>query len=150
MTPPRPIPSAVYERDLFLRKLGELGLDTEFARQVLDALGEKFTFDNLRTAVDLLKIGHSDPEAPVIGEKMVLLARSNYEVAFRRTDRSPNASSFHFHRVRAMGSRTRGSFAFAKTIHLPSTMRPTPHMMAGRFSRSCWRREIFFTSRSVR
>ena len=82
VTPPRPIPSAVYERDLFLRKLGELGLDTEFARQVLDALGEKFTLDDLRTAVDLLKIGHSDPEAPVIGEKMVLLARSTYEVAF--------------------------------------------------------------------
>ena len=82
VTEPRPIPSAVYERDLFLRKLGELGLDTDFARQVLDALGEKFTFDHLRTAVDLLKIGHSDPEAPVIGEKMVLLARSNYEVAF--------------------------------------------------------------------
>ena len=82
VTPPRPVPDAVYERDLFLRKLGELGLDTEFARQVLDALGEKFTFDDLRTAVDLLKISHSDPEASVIGEKMVLLARSNYEVAF--------------------------------------------------------------------
>ena len=35
--------------------LDELGLDTEFARQVLDALGEKFTFDHLRTAVDILK-----------------------------------------------------------------------------------------------
>jgi predicted GH43/DUF377 family glycosyl hydrolase len=82
VTPPRPIPDAAYERDLFLRKLGELGLDTEFARQVLDALDEKFTFDQLRTAVDLLKMRDSDPEAPVIGEKMVLLARSNYEVAF--------------------------------------------------------------------
>ena len=47
VTEPRPIPSAVYERDLFLRKLGELGLDTDFARQVLDALGDKFTFDHL-------------------------------------------------------------------------------------------------------
>jgi predicted GH43/DUF377 family glycosyl hydrolase len=82
VTQPRPIPSAVYERELFLRKLGELGLATDFARQVLDALGETFTFDHLRTAVDIIKIGHSDPEAPAIGEKMVLLARSNYEVAF--------------------------------------------------------------------
>jgi predicted GH43/DUF377 family glycosyl hydrolase len=82
VTEPRPIPSAVYERDLFLRKLTELGLDTEFARQVLDAQGDTFTLDELRSAIDLIKIAHSDPEAPVIGEKMLLLARSNYEVAF--------------------------------------------------------------------
>ena len=82
VTQPRPVPSAVYERDLFLRKLTELGLDTEFARQVLNALGEEFTLEHLRSAVDILKQAHSDPEAPVIGEKMVLLARSNYEVAF--------------------------------------------------------------------
>ena len=150
MTPPRPIPSAVYERDLFLRKLGELGLDTEFARQVLDALGEKFTFDHLQTAVDLLKIGHSDPEAPVIGEKMVLLARSNYEVAFAPDRPISERIIFPFSPSQSNGIEDAASFAFAKTIHLPSTMRPTPHMMAGRFSRSCWRRKIFFTSRSVR
>lgn len=79
---PRPIPSAVYERYLFLRKLTELDLDTEFARQVLDALGEKFTLDQLGSIVETLKPTYPDPEAPVIGDKMILLARSNYEVAF--------------------------------------------------------------------
>jgi predicted GH43/DUF377 family glycosyl hydrolase len=79
---PRPIPSAVYERYLFLRKLTELELDTEFARQVLDCLGEKFTLDQLRSIVETLKPTYPDPEAPVIGDKMILLARSNYEVAF--------------------------------------------------------------------
>jgi predicted GH43/DUF377 family glycosyl hydrolase len=79
---PRPIPSAAYEGGLFLRKLAELGLDTEFARQVLGSLGETFTLDHLRSAVESLKPAHPDPEAPVIGDKMILLARSNYEVAF--------------------------------------------------------------------
>jgi predicted GH43/DUF377 family glycosyl hydrolase len=82
VTEPHPIPSADYERGLFLRKLTELGLDTEFARQVLDALGETFTLEDLRSAVESLKPVHPDPEAPVIGDKMMLLARSNYEVAF--------------------------------------------------------------------
>lgn len=82
MTEPRPIPSAAYERRLFLRKLTELGLDTEFARQVLDSLGETFTLDQLRSAVENLRPAHRDPEAPVVGDKMVLLALSNYEVAF--------------------------------------------------------------------
>jgi predicted GH43/DUF377 family glycosyl hydrolase len=79
---PRPIPSAAYEGPLFLRKLTELGLDTDFARQVLASLGETFTLDRLQSAVESLKPAHPDPEAPVIGDKMILLARSNYEVAF--------------------------------------------------------------------
>jgi predicted GH43/DUF377 family glycosyl hydrolase len=82
VTEPRPIPSAAYERDLFLRKLTELGLDTEFARQALDSLGESFTLEDLRSAVENLKPTHPDPEAPVVSEKMLLLARSNYQVAF--------------------------------------------------------------------
>jgi predicted GH43/DUF377 family glycosyl hydrolase len=82
VTEPRPIPSAAYEGGLFLRKLTELGLDTDFARQVLGSLGETFTLDRLQSAVESLKPAHPDPEAPVIGDKMILLARSNYEVAF--------------------------------------------------------------------
>lgn len=82
VTEPRPIPSAAYERALFLRKLTELSLNTEFARQVLSSLGESFTLDQLRTAVATRKRYHPDPEAPVVGAKMILLARSNYEIAF--------------------------------------------------------------------
>ncbi|MFZ0710006.1 MAG: glycoside hydrolase family 130 protein, partial [Terrimicrobiaceae bacterium] len=82
VTEPRPIPSAAYDRRLFLRKLTELSLNTEFAREVLDSLGESFTLDHLRSAVASLKRLHPDPEAPVVGAKMILLARSNYEIAF--------------------------------------------------------------------
>lgn len=82
VTEPRQIPSAAYEGRLFLRKLTELGLDTQFARQVLGSLGDTFTLNHLRSAVESMKPAHPDPEAPVIGDKMILLARSNYEVAF--------------------------------------------------------------------
>ncbi|HEY5707565.1 MAG TPA: glycoside hydrolase family 130 protein [Terrimicrobiaceae bacterium] len=82
VTEPRPIHSAAYERELFLRKLTELSLNTEFARQVLDSLGETFTLDQLRTAVETRKRHHPDTEAPNVGAKMILLARSNYEIAF--------------------------------------------------------------------
>jgi predicted GH43/DUF377 family glycosyl hydrolase len=82
VTQPRPIHSALYERALFLRKLTELSLNTEFARQVLDSLGETFTLDQLRSAVETQKRYHPDHEAPSIGAKMILLARSNYEIAF--------------------------------------------------------------------
>ncbi|HEY5812334.1 MAG TPA: hypothetical protein VIT23_06755, partial [Terrimicrobiaceae bacterium] len=82
VTEPRPVPSAAYERDLFRRKLTELGLNTRFAVQVLESLGETFTLDQLRSVVEHLQHFHSDPEAPSVGSKMLILARSNYEVAF--------------------------------------------------------------------
>jgi predicted GH43/DUF377 family glycosyl hydrolase len=82
VTEPRPIHSAAYERELFMRKLTELSLNTEFARLVVDSLGENFTLDQLRSAVESRRRYHPDPEAPVVGAKMILLARSNYEIAF--------------------------------------------------------------------
>jgi len=82
VTEPRPIPSVAYERDLFLRKLTELSLNTEFARRVLDSLGETFTLDQLRSAVETRKRYHPDRETPADGANMILLARSNYEIAF--------------------------------------------------------------------
>jgi predicted GH43/DUF377 family glycosyl hydrolase len=82
VTEPRPIPSTTYERELFLRKLTELSLNTRFARLVVDSLGENFTLDQLRSAVETRKRYDPDPEASVVGAKMILLARSNYEIAF--------------------------------------------------------------------
>jgi predicted GH43/DUF377 family glycosyl hydrolase len=82
VTEPRTIPYAAYERDLFLRKLCELRLDSKFTRQVLNALGKSFTLDQLRSVVVTQKRFHADREAQRIGDKMILLARSNYEVEF--------------------------------------------------------------------
>jgi predicted GH43/DUF377 family glycosyl hydrolase len=82
VTEPRSIPSVAYERELFLRKLTELSLNTEFSREVMDSLGETFTLDQLRSEVETRKRYHPDTEAPTVGAKMVLLARSNCEIAF--------------------------------------------------------------------
>lgn len=38
VTEPRPTPDVRYERGLFLRKLGELGLVNDFSREILDSL----------------------------------------------------------------------------------------------------------------
>ena len=80
---PRPIPSAQYERALFQRKLTELGMGDEFSRLVLSTLGDSFTLDQLRSAVNTQRRYHSQ-DAASIGERMILLARSNYEVEFDR------------------------------------------------------------------
>jgi Predicted glycosylase len=82
VTEPRSVPSVAYERELFLRKLTELSLNTEFSREVMDSLGETFTLDQLRSEVETRKRYHPDTEAPTVGAKMVLLARSNCEIAF--------------------------------------------------------------------
>lgn len=79
---PRPIPSAEYDRETFTRKLAELGLDNTFARHVLDTLGDRFTLAQLRYAVDVQRRYHKHPDTDGIGARMILLARSNYEVEF--------------------------------------------------------------------
>ena len=77
---PRSIPSAQYDRALFRRKLGELGLDNAFSHLVLDALDEQFTLDQLRSVIGVHL--RDRPEAGATAERMILLARSNYEIEF--------------------------------------------------------------------
>ena len=57
-------------------------MDTKFARQVCTTRSESFTLDQLRSVVVTRKRYHPDPEVTRIGAKMILLARSNYEIAF--------------------------------------------------------------------
>ncbi len=80
VTEPKLIPSAEYERELFLRKLLELGVDGTFCRSVLDALGEKFTLGELTTVVKMRQRHQTDFAAA--GQRMILLAQSNYEIEF--------------------------------------------------------------------
>jgi predicted GH43/DUF377 family glycosyl hydrolase len=82
VTEPRPVPSAEFERTLFARKLAELGLDNEFSRGVMAGLGSHFTLDQLRTATAAFRRTHPGADATAVGERMLLLAQSNYEVAF--------------------------------------------------------------------
>jgi predicted GH43/DUF377 family glycosyl hydrolase len=89
VTEPRPVLSATFERTLFSRKLAEMGLDNPFSRGVLGALGPHFTMEQLQDAIRTVRRSHPGSEAATVADRMILLAQSNYEVAF---DPSQNVS----------------------------------------------------------
>ncbi len=76
---PRYFPNASYDRDLFLRKLNELGLADDFNIRVVDTLGPQFSLADLRSVVEYHRRYQGSADA---GEKMIMVARSNYEFAF--------------------------------------------------------------------
>lgn len=80
VTQPSFIPSAEYDRGLFSRKMTELGLSNDDSRSVLNALGEHFTFDQLRSASRAHIRNHPDSSRTM--QRLVLLAQSNYEIEF--------------------------------------------------------------------
>lgn len=86
LTEPRQVPNARYESALFGRKLAELGLTCEFARRVMDQLGEAFTLDRLRDVLQYerfqLPDGGTETDRTT-AKGMWLLAQSNYEVQFQ-------------------------------------------------------------------
>src|SRR5581483_5178737 len=86
LTEPRQIPNAIYEKDLFTRKLAELGLIGEFARRVMTKIDGSFTMEQLRSALQAEQFGLRDgmaPEDQNTAQGIWMLARSNYEVQFQ-------------------------------------------------------------------
>ena len=86
LTEPRQIPNPVYERDLFARKLVELGLTRELTRRVLSRLGNSFALEELRCALQAEQFRLSDGmtgEDQGEAQGIWMLARSNYEVQFQ-------------------------------------------------------------------
>lgn len=86
LTEPRHIPNPLYEKALFGRKLGELGLDCEFNRRVMDKLGDSFTLEELRLALQAEQYRLPDgmsQKAHEAAQGIWMLARSNYEVQFQ-------------------------------------------------------------------
>lgn len=81
---PEQVPSARFEKELFERKLRELGLGGDFTRQTLEHLAGCFTLDELKAAVRKVAavIGGRDRPAPPIARKILVLANSNYDVRF--------------------------------------------------------------------
>jgi predicted GH43/DUF377 family glycosyl hydrolase len=77
-------PNAAYEKDLFDRKLHELGLAGDFSRQVLQMLKASFTLDELRASIALAsqKNEARDQETEAAARKVLALAQSNYDVRF--------------------------------------------------------------------
>ena len=86
LTEPRQIPNPVYEKSLFARKLAELELTSEFARRIINRLGESFTLEELRASLQAEQFRLPDgmaQEDQAAAQGIWMLARSNYEVQFQ-------------------------------------------------------------------
>lgn len=86
---PEQVPNPSYERELFRRKLAELGLVGDFSRELLDGLGPTFTLGALEAHVaDTVRhLGERDQESGAGARKVLTLAQSNYEVRFAADSR---------------------------------------------------------------
>jgi predicted GH43/DUF377 family glycosyl hydrolase len=85
LTEPSQIPNALYEKGLFTRKLIEIGLNRDFTRRVMHRLGEAFTMEELRAALQAEQFRRPDgmvQEDQNAAQGIWMLARSNYEVQF--------------------------------------------------------------------
>lgn len=78
------VPNALYDKGLFYRKLTELGINGPLTDQVMVALGDHFTLDNLETALrTVLKLNRArQREFGPIGHAMLVLAKANYEIRY--------------------------------------------------------------------
>jgi len=78
------LPNALYEKTLFHRKLTELGVNGTLSGQVLTAMGDRFTLDELEhTLQKVLQNNRAQQrEFEPIVHTMVMLARANYEIRF--------------------------------------------------------------------
>ncbi len=83
----RRVPNSAYEKDLFRRKLDELGLNGRFSQRVTDRLSPSFEIDELNSCIDaeLQREHRADGvlhEDYQVANGIKMLARSNYEVQF--------------------------------------------------------------------
>src|SRR5579883_413680 len=78
------VPNASYQKDLFQRKVSELGLTGDFSRRLFEGLPQSFTLEQLRVSVDAAekKAQARDQETEATARKILMLAQSNYEVQF--------------------------------------------------------------------
>ena len=87
LTEPRQVPNPVYEKELFVRKLFELGFRSEITRRIMRRLGDVFALVELRSSLEaearrsLLSDGmaHEDQDSV---QGIWMLARSNFQVQF--------------------------------------------------------------------
>lgn len=84
VTTPKQNRNPLYEKDLFERKLEELGHLNERSRRMLASCGITFNFEELRSSLQsvLAEDGIEDPNFDPTARVILLLARSNYEVQF--------------------------------------------------------------------
>ncbi|MGC1480341.1 MAG: glycosidase, partial [Chthoniobacterales bacterium] len=82
VTEPERVDAAAYERELFARKLAEIGLESDYSWSVLNALEERFTIAELRRALDTVDSRGGGVDIDRVKTGMEMLAESNYETQF--------------------------------------------------------------------
>lgn len=87
LTEPRQIPNSRYEKELFKRKLVELGLANEFTCSVMHQLEDWFELETLRASIDA-ELKRSPQSQGLLEHKdtadaVWMVAKSNYEVQFQ-------------------------------------------------------------------
>ena len=86
LTEPRQIPNPLYEKELFGRKLSELGLAGDFTVRVMDKLPESFALEELAASLKAEQLSLADgitQEDQNAAQGIWLLVQSNCEVQFR-------------------------------------------------------------------
>lgn len=82
VTEPRAVPNASFEKALFQQKLAEMGQDHPAATDTLDMLPAEFTFEELQAAAARQRKRIWSPDAVLAVQRLIVLVRSNYSVAF--------------------------------------------------------------------
>jgi predicted GH43/DUF377 family glycosyl hydrolase len=85
LTEPRQVPNLRYEKDLFGRKLSEIGVGGGFTRRVMERLSDPFSLEDLRAVLQSEQFRTPDgmsQEEQTAAQGVWMLARSNYEVQF--------------------------------------------------------------------
>lgn len=85
VTTPDVVADAKYEKDLFRRKLVELGLTNESTDEAIARLDGRFTLEELEASLQLAlheNRAHADLLNPLV-QSIVTLAKSNYEIKYR-------------------------------------------------------------------
>jgi predicted GH43/DUF377 family glycosyl hydrolase len=76
------VPNAEYDKTLFHRKLGEMGIDGGFVASALGKLDDIFTLDQLEKSVEAALREHRPRhrEWEAVAKAIVVLAKANYEI----------------------------------------------------------------------
>ncbi len=134
VTAPELVPNALYDKTLFHRKLTELGINGPLTDQVMAALGDQFTLDDLEHTLQQRPAAQPGPPARVRAgrpDHARRWPRPTTRSASAPSWTSRNGSSSRRRPPRPTASRTPGSSGSTTTTAGSATTPPTPPTTAG-------------------
>jgi predicted GH43/DUF377 family glycosyl hydrolase len=98
VTTPDMEPNAEYDKTLFVRKLVELGFGNGFVEQVMNLLDDSFTFNELESAVAMVRRQQRMKaiEFDIAANAILALGKSNYEFTFSPEQSLPERAIFPY------------------------------------------------------